>query len=52
MSTNGHLKDVIETLGFIEELSLRDLIGGRTLITRRNNGNIPTAAEFIRVFRR
>ena len=52
VSTNIHLKDLLNSVGFREILAMRDPIGGRTLITRRHNGHQPTEAEFIRIFQR
>jgi hypothetical protein len=40
------------TRGFKRKLSLRDPIRGRSLLTRRNNKDAPTKAEYIEVFER
>ena len=52
LATNAHIGAFIQAVGFTESLALKDPIGGRTLITRRHNGNVPTAAEYIRIYQR
>ncbi|MGV9795185.1 hypothetical protein [Gordonia sp. NPDC003422] len=52
IQTSSHIRDMMRVMGFIDRLTLRDKIAGRSLLTARKGVARPADAEYITIFAR